>query len=81
MSPQALRIEDPPGRRASRIEDPGAVHTFRIEDPPPPSKNPSILEKPIGFSRMTRFSVIGALDFGGIFSGNLGFCRNPNLPN
>ena len=43
------------------------------------SKKRSILEKPIGFSRMTRFFVIGAIDFNGIIRENLRFGRNPSL--
>ena len=45
------------------------------------SKNPSILEKPMGFSRMTRFFVIRVIDFSAKMSGNLGFGRNPSLSN
>ena len=35
----------------------------------------------MGFSRMTRFFVIRALDFTAKMSGNLGFGRNPNVSN
>ena len=80
VTPQAPRIEDRPGGRASGIEDRGDSPALQNWGSPP-SKKRSILEKPTGFWRTTRFFVIGAIDFGGSLSGNLGFRRNPSLSN